>query len=58
MLKKIFSVFLNIFKKEKRFSCIIWDGKTLSYLNLTNKEIKTREEENKNIQITKKEEIL
>ncbi|AXH09915.1 hypothetical protein AHALO_1547 [Malaciobacter halophilus] len=34
MLKKIKSLF-----KKKTFSCIVWDGKSMKYLNLTQKEI-------------------
>lgn len=29
----------NIFKKEKTFECIIWDGKTMKYQDLTQKQI-------------------
>ena len=29
----------NIFKKEEIFECIIWDGKTMKYQDLTQKEI-------------------
>jgi len=29
----------KIFKKEKQFECIIWDGKTMKYQNLTLKQI-------------------
>ncbi len=28
-----------IFKKEKTFPCIVWDGKTMSYPHLTQKRI-------------------
>ena len=29
----------NILKKEERIPCIIWDGKTMSYRDLTQKQI-------------------
>lgn len=29
----------NLFKKEKVFACIIWDGSTMKYLDLNKKEI-------------------
>ena len=48
----------NIFRKEKTFECIIWDGKTMKYQDLTQKQIdkfKTNEE-NKNCTITLKDE--
>mgnify|MGYP001339482752 CR=1 FL=1 len=35
MLKKL----ISIFKKEERFDCIVWDGKTMSYPSLTQKQI-------------------
>ncbi|WP_157840873.1 hypothetical protein [Halarcobacter anaerophilus] len=35
MFKKIKA----IFKKEKTFACIVWNGKTMSYPNLTKEEI-------------------
>ena len=35
MLNKIKS----LFKKQKTFSCIIWDGKIMRYLDLTQKQI-------------------
>jgi len=48
----------NIFKKEKTFECIIWDGKTMRYQDLTQKQIdkfKTSDEY-KNCTITLKDE--
>lgn len=35
----MFDKIKNIFKKEETFSCIVWDGKTMKYLDLTKKEI-------------------
>jgi len=29
----------SLFKKEETFPCIIWDGKMMKYLDLTQKEI-------------------
>lgn len=29
----------SLFKKEETFACIIWDGKMMKYLDLTEKEI-------------------
>ena len=43
-MKKIFKIIKNIFIKEETFPCIIWDGKKMSYLNLTNSKIKEIEE--------------
>ena len=34
-----FSKLTGIFKKEKTYSCIIWDTKTMSYQDLTKKQI-------------------
>ncbi len=58
MLKKIFFFILSFFKKEVRFACIIWDGKTMSYLDLTDDEIISMKKKNKDLEITKKEELL
>lgn len=46
----------NLFKKEEVFSCIVFDGKIMKYLNLTQKQIDKLQEENKDWSITKKEE--
>ena len=54
----IFSFIKNLFKKEKIFSCIVWDGKTMSYLNLSQKEIEKKIFYDKELVITKKEEII
>jgi hypothetical protein len=40
MLKNILKIIKSIFIKEKSFPCIVWDGKKMSYLNLTNSKIK------------------
>lgn len=54
----IISFFKNIFKKEITYSCLIWDGKTMTYLNLTQKQIDQKLLSNKNLVITKKDDIL
>jgi len=58
--EKISNSIKKIFEKEVRFPCIIWDGKTMTYLNLTQKEIDTRllETDNEELTITKKDELL
>ena len=43
----------NIFKKEEKFSCIVWDGKIINYLELTKKEIESMEK--KGFEITIKD---
>ena len=35
----MFEKIKNLFKKEERFSCIVFDGKTIKYLDLTQKQI-------------------
>ncbi len=35
----MFDKFIDIFKKTERFPCIVWDGKMMKYLDLTQKEI-------------------
>lgn len=35
----MFEKIKNIFRKEKTFECIVWDGKTMSYPHLTQKQI-------------------
>ena len=35
----MFDKIKTIFKKEKTFACIVWDGKTMSYPHLTQKQI-------------------
>ncbi len=35
----MFDKIINIFKKEETFSCIVWDGKTMKYLDLSQKQI-------------------
>ncbi|NQY93446.1 MAG: hypothetical protein HRT43_04705 [Campylobacteraceae bacterium] len=58
--EKITKNIKKIFEKEVRFPCIVWDGKTMSYLSLTQDEIDTRlkETDNKELTITKKDEML
>ena len=34
-----FSKLKDLFKKEKTYSCIIWDTKTMNYRDLTKKKI-------------------
>lgn len=41
----MFKTIKNIFKKEERFSCIVWDGKKMRYLDLTKKEIEDMKKE-------------
>lgn len=36
---KIFNSIKEIFIKEETFPCIIWNGKTMSYMHLTKKKI-------------------
>ena len=35
----MFEKIKSIFKKEKTFACIVWNGKTMSYPHLTQKQI-------------------
>ncbi len=35
----MFNKIKELFKKEERFSCIIFDGKEMKYMDLTQKEI-------------------
>ncbi|MGB6329466.1 MAG: hypothetical protein WBF48_11120 [Halarcobacter sp.] len=35
----MFEKLISIFKKEETFPCIVWDGKTMSYPHLTQKQI-------------------
>ncbi|MGB5920284.1 MULTISPECIES: hypothetical protein [unclassified Arcobacter] len=44
MIKKILKIIKSILIKEKTFPCIVWDGKKMSYPNLTNTQIKEIEE--------------
>ena len=53
----MFQKIKNLFKKET-FPCIIWDGKIIRYLDLTQKQIEELKKTNKNWTITKKEECL
>ena len=48
----------NLFKKQKTFECIIWDGKTMKYQSLTQKQIEdiNNNPEYKNWTVTLKDE--
>ena len=35
----IISKLKNLFKKEELFECIVWDGKTMKYLDLNKQQI-------------------
>lgn len=35
----MFSKIRSLLKKEETYSCIVWDGKMMKYLSLTQKEI-------------------
>lgn len=52
----MFKFIKNLFKKEEFFSCIIFDGKGMKYLDLSQKQIDKLQEKNKEWTITKKEE--
>lgn len=52
----MFEAIKNLFKKEEIFSCIVFDGKVIRYLDLTQKQIDKLKEENKDWTITKKDE--
>ncbi len=56
----MFDKIKNFFKEEERFPCIIWDGKTMKYLDLTQKEIDKMQTspQNEGWIITKKEDVL
>jgi len=58
--EKITTSIRKIFEKKVHFPCIIWDGKTMTYLNLTQDEIdkRLRETNNEELTITKKDELL
>ena len=56
-IMSLFSNIKNLFEKKKVFYCIVWDGKTMSYLNLSQKEIDKKLLLNKELIITKKDEI-
>ena len=45
----------KLVQKEETFSCIVFDGKTMKYLKLTQKEIDKLKLENKDWVITKQE---
>ena len=46
----------NLFKKQEYFSCVIIDGKSMKYLDLTQKQIDSLKQKNKDWTITKKQE--
>ena len=52
----MFEAIKNLFKKEETFSCIVFDGKVIRYLDLIQKQIDKLKEENKDWTITKKDE--
>lgn len=51
----MFEKIKNLFKKQEVFPCIVWDGKIIKYLDLTQKQIEKLEKTNTNWTITKKE---
>lgn len=51
----MFEKIKNLFKKQEVFPCIVWDGKIIRYLDLTQKQIDKFEKINKDWTITKKE---
>ena len=52
----MFEAIKNLFKKQETFPCIIWDGKIMKYLALSQKLIDKLLEKNKDWTITKIEE--
>ena len=52
----MFEKIKNLFKKQETFPCIVWDGKIMRYLTLSQKQINEMQEKNKNWTITKQEE--
>ena len=60
MLEKISDAIKKLFVKEERVPCMVWDGKIIKYLDLTQSEIDKMQEEfsnNKDFKITKKSEL-
>lgn len=59
MIQKISDNIKRLFVKEERIPCMIWDGKIINYLDLTQREIDKMEENssNKDFKITKKSEL-
>jgi hypothetical protein len=47
MLKQIYQKIKSIFVKKETFPCIIWDGKKMSYLNLSKEQIENIEKDPK-----------
>ena len=50
----MFEKIKSLFKKQETFSCIVWNGKVIRYLDLTQKQIDKMSKEG--LTITKKEE--
>ena len=50
----MFEKIKNLFKKEETFPCIVWDGKIMRYLTLTQKQIDKMN--NQGLTVTKKDE--
>ncbi len=59
MLEKISNNIKKFFEKEERIPCMVWDGKIIKYLDLTQDEIDKMEKESTNtdFKITKKENL-
>lgn len=59
MTKNIFSILKNILKKQEKYSCIIFDGLTMRYQNMTKEEIELfkNKDEHKNWTLTINEKI-
>jgi len=59
MFKNISESIKRVLGKEQRHSCLVWDGKIINYLNLTDREIAKMKSEstNKELMITKKDEL-
>ena len=50
----MFEKIKNLFKKQETFPCIVWDGKIIRYLTLSQKQIDKMN--NQGLSVTKKEE--
>ena len=59
MIEKISDMIKKLFIKNERIPCMVWDGKIINYLDLTQSEIDKMEENstNKEFKITKKSEL-
>lgn len=51
----MFNFIKNLFKKEEVFPCLVFDGKKMKYLSLSQKQIDDLKEKHKEWTITKKE---